>query len=195
MGIIKKGADLVYAFRFVRMLVMKWENWDAYKEGLIDAKGKRIKSVRVKTDAQKNAYTPFIRLVANLKRIIQKIPGGGSKLGSFASALFLLKEKYNMSDDKLRDALQEYGLDTSDMLEEESQWFMLEDNQLSPGIYRVKEDKILNESYDEIVFGKDQIRVLDDSYPVGDIFGLNVYEATHLKTNKQVYVTANEIYK
>ena len=195
MGIIKKGADLVYAFRFVRMLVMKWENWDAYKEGLIDAKGKRIKSVRIKTDAQKNAYTPFIRLVANLKRIIQKIPGGGSKLGSFASALFLLKEKYNMSDDKLRDALQEYGLDTSDMLEEESQWFMLEDNQLSPGIYRVKEDKILNESYDEMVFGKDQIRVLDDSYPIGDIFGLNVYEATHLKTNKQVYVTANEIYK
>ena len=195
MGIIKKGADLVYAFRFVRMLVMKWENWDAYKEGLIDAKGKRIKSVRIKTDAQKNAYTPFIRLVANLKRIIQKIPGGGSKLGSFASALFLLKEKYNMSDDKLRDALQEYGLDTSDMLEEESQWFMLEDNQLSPGIYRVKEDKILNESYDEMVFGKDQIRVLDDSYPVGDIFGLNVYEAIHLKTNKQVYVTPNEIYK
>jgi len=194
-GIIKKGADLVYAFRFVRMLVMKWENWDAYKEGLIDEKGKRIKSVRIKTDAQKNAYTPFIRLVANLKRIIQKIPGGGSKLGSFASALFLLKEKYNMSDDKLRDALQEYGLDTSDMLEEESQWFMLEDNQLSPGIYRVKEDKILNESYDEMVFGKDQIRVLDDSYPIGDIFGLNVYEATHLKTNKQVYVTANEIYK
>ena len=195
MGIIKKGADLVYAFRFVRMLVMKWENWDAYKEGLIDEKGKRIKSVRVKTDAQKNAYTPFIRLVANLKRIIQKIPGGGSKLGSFASALFLLKEKYNMSDDKLRDALQECGLDTSDILEEESQWFMLEDNQLSPGIYRVKEDKILNESYDEMVFGKDQIRVLDDSYPIGDIFGLNVYEATHLKTNKQVYVTANEIYK
>ena len=195
MGIIKKGADLVYAFRFVRMLVMKWENWDAYKEGLIDAKGKRIKSVRIKTDAQKNAYTPFIRLVANLKRIIQKIPGGGSKLGSFASALFLLKEKYNMSDDKLRDALQEYGLDTSDMLEEESQWFMLEDNQLSPGIYRVKEDKILNESYDEMVFGKDQIRVLDDSYPVGDIFGLNIYEAIHLKTNKQVYVTPNEIYK
>ena len=195
MGIIKKGADLVYAFRFVRMLVMKWENWDAYKEGLIDEKGKRIKSVRIKTDAQKNAYTPFIRLVANLKRIIQKIPGGGSKLGSFASALFLLKEKYNMSDDKLRDALQEYGLDTSDMLEEESQWFMLEDNQLSPGIYRVKEDKILNESYDEMVFGKDQIRVLDNSSPIGDIFGLNVYEATHLKTNKQVYVTANEIYK
>jgi len=194
-GIIKKGADLVYAFRFVRMLVMKWENWDAYKEGLIDEKGKRIKSVRIKTDAQKNAYTPFIRLVANLKRIIQKIPGGGSKLGSFASALFLLKEKYNMSDDKLRDALQEYGLDTSDMLEEESQWFMLEDNQLSPGIYRVKEDKILNESYDEMVFGKDQIRVLDDSYPVGDIFGLNIYEAIHLKTNKQVYVTPNEIYK
>ena len=31
MSILKRGADLVYTFRFIRMLVMKWENWDAYK--------------------------------------------------------------------------------------------------------------------------------------------------------------------
>lgn len=195
MGIIKKGADLVYAFRFVRMLVMKWENWDAYKEGLIDAKGKRIKSVKVKTDAQKNAYTPFIRLVANIKRLIQKIPGGGSKLGSFAAALFLLKENYNISDKKIEDAISQCGLSTSDILEEESKWFILEDNQLSPGIYRVKEEKILNSTFEEMVFAKDQIRISDNSYPIGDIFGLNIYEATHLKTNQKIYITTNEIYK
>ena len=52
MGIVKAAADLTYAFRFVRMLVMKWENWDAYKEGLIDKEGKRIKGVDINTDEQ-----------------------------------------------------------------------------------------------------------------------------------------------
>ena len=36
MGIIKRAADLTYTFRFIRMLVMRWENWDAYKMGIID---------------------------------------------------------------------------------------------------------------------------------------------------------------
>ena len=49
MGILKSAADTVYAFRFIRMLVMKWENWDAYKEGIIDANGKRVKGVTINT--------------------------------------------------------------------------------------------------------------------------------------------------
>ena len=43
MGLLKGAADLVYTFRFIRMLVMNWESWDAYKEGIIDKNGKRIK--------------------------------------------------------------------------------------------------------------------------------------------------------
>ena len=43
---LKGAADLVYTFRFIRMLVMKWEEWDAYKEGIIADSGKRIKSVK-----------------------------------------------------------------------------------------------------------------------------------------------------
>ena len=40
MGLLKGAADLVYTFRFIRMLVMNWESWDAYKEGIIDKNGK-----------------------------------------------------------------------------------------------------------------------------------------------------------
>ena len=47
MGVLKGAADLVYTFRFIRMMVMKWENWDAYKLGLIDENGKRIKKNRL----------------------------------------------------------------------------------------------------------------------------------------------------
>ena len=90
MSILKRGADLVYTFRFIRMLVMKWENWDAYKLGIIDENGKRIKSVKLDSPEKKNAYTPFVRLGPNIKRLLTKIPGAGTKLGSFAAALFLI---------------------------------------------------------------------------------------------------------
>lgn len=195
MGIVKRAADLAYTFRFIRMLVLDWKSWDAYKEGLIDEDGKRIKGIKIDSDAKRNAYTPFIRLCANIKRLLSKIPGGGSKLGSFAAALFLIKEKYSLSDNHLEKALRKSGVDTLDFLNEENQWFMLEDKQLSPGVYRVKEAKMLNSTHEELVMPKDQIKVFDNAYPVGDVFGLDIYEAIHLKTNQQIYVTVSEIYK
>ena len=90
MSILKRGADMVYTFRFIRMLVMDWKNWDAYKQGVIDEKGKRIKSQPLDTDERKSSYTPFIRLSANIKRLLSKIPGLGSGLGSFAAGLFII---------------------------------------------------------------------------------------------------------
>ena len=57
---------------------------------------KRDRNVKLDSDEKKSAYTPFIRLAANVKRLVAKIPGGGSRLGSFASALYLIKEKYNL---------------------------------------------------------------------------------------------------
>lgn len=195
MGIVKRAADLAYAFRFVRMLVLDWKSWDAYKEGLIDEDGKRIKSVKIDSDAKRNAYTPFIRLCANVKRLLSKVPGGGSKLGSFAAALYLIKERYSLSDSQLEKGLHKVGIDTLDFMNEDNQWFMLENKQLSPGVYRIKGLKVLNSTCEEIVMPKDQIKVLDNSYPIGDVFGLDIYEAIHLKTNQQIYFTASEIYK
>ena len=94
MSILKRGADMVYTFRFIRMLVMSWTSWDAYKEGLIDKNGKRLKDVKIETDAQKNSYTPFIRLAANVKRLLNKVPGLGTSLGSFAAGLFQVPGLY-----------------------------------------------------------------------------------------------------
>lgn len=196
MGIVKRAADLAYTFRFIRLLVMDWKNWDAYKEGLIDENGKRIKSVKMDTDAKKSSYTPFIRLAANIKRLISKIPGGGTKLGSFAAGLFLIKENYNLKDKDLKNILEKCGIDSLDFLAEaRMNWFVLEDKELIPGIYRVKESKILNRNFEEWVWPKDQIRIRENSYPVGDVFGIDVYEATHLKTNQKIYITTSEIYK
>ena len=196
MGLIKRAADLAYTFRFIRMLVMDWKNWDAYKEGLIDENGKRIKSVKMDTDAKKSAYTPFIRLAANTKRLLSKIPGGGSKLGSFAAGLFLIKEQYGLTDDDLDKILTKMEIDVLDFLNEDNQWFILEDKSISPGMYRIKDEKIINSTYEPMVLPKDQIKIYEDlNFPVGSVFGMDIYEATHVKTNQRIYITTSEIYK
>ena len=195
MGLVKRAADLAFTFRFIRMLVMDWKDWDAYKEGIIDDEGKRIKSAKLDDDKKKSAYTPFIRLAANVKRLLSNIPGGSTKLGSFAAALFLIKEDYNLSEKQLDKILEEFGIDQLDFLIESSEWFILEDKMLSPGIYRLHEHKILNKTYDDIVNPKDQIRIYENSYPVGSVFGIDIYKAEHVRTRQSVYVTTSEIYK
>ena len=191
MGLVKRAADLAYTFRFIRMMVMDWKDWDAYKLGIIDENGKRNKNVKMDSDEKRSAYTPFIRLAANIKRLIAKIPGGGSKLGSFASALYLIKEKVGTKG--LEKICKELNVDVLDFLNEKNEWFLLDDKQLTPGIYRVSTPKLLNKTCDELVWPKDQIRITNESFPVGDVFGVDIYEAIHVNTNKQVYVTAGEL--
>ena len=92
MGIIKKAADLVYTFRFLRLLTTNFEDTDAYKLGLIDDKGKNLK--KPQTSKERDAYTYLHKLVFNMKKLINKLPGGESKLKSMVTALFLIKEYY-----------------------------------------------------------------------------------------------------
>ena len=195
MSLLKTAGDLVYTFRFIRMLVLKWPEWDAYKQGIIDDNGKRIKSVKIDTQAKKDAWTPFIRLCANIKRLVSKIPGGGSRLGGFVSALYLIKENAKLKDKDIQKILDSVNINDLDFLSEENQWFMREDGTISPGVYQVEEYKLLNNSLEEMVFPKDKIRIKEDTRPVGKLFGIDVYTATHLRTNQQIYVTNREIYK
>ena len=191
MGILKRAADITYTFRFIRMMAMDWKDWDAYKLGIIDENGKRQRNVKLDNDEKKSAYTPFIRLAANLKRLVSAVPGGGSKLGSFASALFLIKEKVGTKG--LEKICKELNVDVLDFLNEQNEWFLLDNKQLSPGIYRVTNSKLLNKTCDELVWPKDQVRIKEECFPVGEVFGVDIYEATHVNTDKQVYVTTSEL--
>ncbi len=144
---------------------------------------------------KKSAYTPFIRLSANVKRLLSKIPGGGSKLGSFAAGLFLIKEKYGFTDKNIKDICEKVNVDVLDFLNESNEWFMLEDKQISPGIYKVYNPKLLNSTCDELVWPKDEIRIEEECFPIGDIFGVDIYEAVHMKTQQRIYIALSEIYK
>ena len=70
---IREGAmnvvDTVIVFRILKMMTRKWSEMDAYKFGLIDDNGKRIKTKKPKTSEEKNSFTLLHRLVFYLKRL------------------------------------------------------------------------------------------------------------------------------
>lgn len=194
MGLIKQAGDLVYTFRFLRLLTTKFEDTEAYKAGIIDENGKRLKSFDLNTmdnrNTYKNYYTPFHRLVFNIKKIMEKVPGGGSRLASYAAALYLLKEHFGVKEKEIKKSL---NVDALDFMSEQTEWFLLENNQLSPGTYKVLSNKLLNDTYDEVVLPRDKVAVSENCYPVGEMFGLNIYEVTHCKTRKNIYVAVSEL--
>lgn len=88
--------DNLIAWRILYLLVKPFNETDAYKLGIIDETGKNlIKSRDLETGEQKNAYTYLHRLVFNLKKLLNKLPGGESKLKNIVAAFFLVKESYS----------------------------------------------------------------------------------------------------
>jgi len=87
--------DTYITYRIITILTKDWDEQEAYKYGIIDKKGKALrKSKELNGSKEKDSYTTLIRFIFNLKRIIEKIPGGRSKLGSYtAAALLFLKEE------------------------------------------------------------------------------------------------------
>lgn len=83
-------ADLVLIYQFIKRLTTPFNKTEAYKLGLIDEKGKRLK--KAQTSEEKKAMGYFDRLVFNIKRLLEKLPGGSSRIASYGAALWLIKE-------------------------------------------------------------------------------------------------------
>lgn len=87
--------DNLIAYRVLSMLVTNFEDTDAFKLGIIDKDGHALKKSKdLKTEEEKDAYDYLTRLVFNLKRLINKLPGGETKIKSMIAALWLVKEQY-----------------------------------------------------------------------------------------------------
>jgi hypothetical protein len=197
MGILKSAADLVYTIRFLKLLVTPFDKTDAFKAGIVDENGQKNKDFNLNSmddrEAYRSHYTPFHRLVFNLKRLMAKVPGGQSVVARYGAALALIKEHGDLSDKNLNKIHAETGIDILDCLAEETQWFMLEGDQLSPGVYKMKNESITTK-FEEIVKKGDNIRIVE-THPIDEVLGLQVYEAVHLKSGQSLYITTSEITK
>ena len=101
-------------FQFLKTLVKPFKDTDAYKLGIIDDKGNYLKKQKdLKTSEEKRASNIFTRLVWNIKKILEKIPFGKTKIASLATALYLIREeaeKLGADGDLIEEAFAEYLL-------------------------------------------------------------------------------------
>ena len=87
--------DNVIAAKLLAMLVTPFNKTEAYKLGIIDATGKvLIHAKDLKTNEQKDAYNYLTRLIFNIKRLINKLPGGESNLKNLTAAYYFVKERF-----------------------------------------------------------------------------------------------------
>lgn len=86
--------DNMIALRLLTILCTPFNEFPAYKAGVIDEKGKYIVPKNKQTPAQKKTLTYLDRLMINIKKMINKLPGGESKLKNIVAAMVLIKECY-----------------------------------------------------------------------------------------------------
>ena len=101
-----RAIDLFVTYRFLKLLTTPFEKQDAFKLGIIDKDGNRIRkpkstlpAVELTTTELKNSYTILHKLVFNIKKLFAKVPGLRTKVGTYAAALFLLKDTFKESVD------------------------------------------------------------------------------------------------
>ncbi len=93
--------DSVLVYQFLKRLVTPFEKFPAYKTGVIDKNGKVIVPKNKRTQEQRNSFKIFDNMILKMKKLLAKIPGGKSKLASYAAALWFVREHQQWDEDRL----------------------------------------------------------------------------------------------
>ena len=189
-----RAVDLFVVYRFLKLLVTPWEKQEAFKLGIIDKNGKALKRARdLGLESERSAFTLLHRLVFNCKRIMNKIPGVRTQLGTYATALFLLKEHYNLDhipEGEINKYLMENKLVSFDNnISEEVMGF---GNMLPMGEYKLKDQVTADDDEIDAQPG-DIVSALEDTPPSDRILGVDVFPVIHKKSNKIIYVSLEDI--
>ena len=194
-----RAIDLFVTYRFIKLLVTPFEQTDAYKMGIIDKDGYRTDKKLYKQSEQ-NAYTVLHKLVFNIKRIFAKVPGLRTRLGTYAAALFLLKDTFKehvedpqVFEKEFMNYLKENGIELDNTIVEEVQ---LENGKLAKGIYILTQDVVATGEEDEDnidALTGDEVEVFEDTPPEDTILGVDVFPVIHRKTKQKIFVSAEDI--
>ena len=205
-----RAIDLFVTYRFIKLLVTPFEKTEAFKLGIIDKNGNRVMPPRdpktniqvkkpepLRTSEEKSAYTILHKLVFNIKKIFAKVPGLRTKLGTYAAALFLLKDTFKESVDdpdvfekEFMKYLKEQGYEIDDSISEEVIGF---GEVLPKGEYVLVND-ILNKEEEELTAKKgDKVIAFEDESPVDSILGVEIFSVVHEKSKEVIYVSLEDI--
>ena len=197
-----RAVDLFVTYRFLKLLTTPFNKTDAFKFGIIDKDGNRIKnkdgSVEVlRTPDEKGAYTILHKLIFNIKKLFGKVPGLRTKVGTYAAALFLLKDTFkehvedpDIFEKEFMKYLKEEGYELDNSISEDVIGF---GEILPKGNYVLVTD-ILNKEEEELSAKKgDKVVAYDDEAPVDTILGVEIFPVIHVKTQEKIYVSLEDI--
>ena len=201
-----RAIDLFVTYRFIKLLVTPFDKTPAFKLGIIDKDGNRVmektvargmQPTQLNTSEEKSAYTILHKLVFNIKKIFAKVPGLRTKLGTYAAALFLLKDTFKESVDdpdvfekEFMKYLKEQGYEIDDSISEEVIGF---GEVLPKGEYVLVND-ILNKEEEELTAKKgDKVIAFEDEAPVDSILGVEIFSVVHEKSKEVIYVSLEDI--
>ena len=189
-----RAIDLLITYRIIKLLVTPFEKQEAYKYGIIDKDGKVLRKTKdLRTAKEKDAYTVLHRFVFNLKRLINLIPGGKSKLGTYAAALgLLLKEQKDINAVELERTLYKHLVDNNLIAYED-------DLNESVGFDYLPEGRFTVIDNLEDLNGKKTAEVGDIVYttenqkPFDNYFGVNLYHVINEDTKEKIIVSEDNI--
>ena len=126
-------------------------------------------------------------------RILSKIPLIKTQLGTYAAALFLLKEHYkieNLPEGEITKYLLENNLvELNDDIEEEVVGF---GNMLPAGEYRLK-DQVTADDEEVDAQAGDIVTAIEDTPPSDRILGVDIFPVVHQRSNKKIYISLEDI--
>ena len=199
-----RAIDLFVTYRFIKLLTTPFNRTEAFKLGIIDKDGNRIlqpnstqPAVELATAQLQNAYTVLHKLVFNIKKIFAKVPGLRTKVGTYAAALFLLKDtfKEHVEDPEVFEKefmkyLKENDVEFDDSISEEVIGF----GEILPKGEYVLVNDILNKEEEELSAKKgDKVIAFDDEPPVDTVLGVEIFPVIHDKTKEKIYVSLEDI--
>lgn len=188
---LKEGAmgvvDTVIVFRILKMMTRKWSEMDAFKFGLIDDNGKRIKTKKPKTSEEKNSYTLLHRLVFNLKRVLELLPFGRTRLASYAASLALLKEHFEIDGKYLEESFYTYLKENDLVLD------LLEGHDNMNNLQKGKEYELRQSVWNEedcIGTRGDQVQVLGKT---DNVMGVDIYRVYNRSQDQSMLITGHDV--
>ena len=199
-----RAVDLFVTYRFIKLLTTPFEKTDAFKLGIIDKDGNRIRKpnssqveVELTTSQLKNSYTILHKLVFNIKKIFSKLPILKTKIGTYAAALFLLKDtfKEHMQDpDIFEKEFMKFLKENNVVLDTEISEEVIGFGEVLPkGEYLLKND-ILNKEEEELTAKKgDRVAAFEDQAPIDTVLGVEIFPVIHMKTQEKIYVSLEDI--
>ena len=199
-----RAVDLFVTYRFIKLLTTPFNKTDAYKFGIIDDKGNRIREdnstrpkVELTTSQLKNSYTVLHKLVFNIKKIFSKLPLLKTKIGTYAAALVLLKDtfKEHMQDpDIFEKEFMKFLKENNVVLDTEISEEVIGFGEVLPkGEYVLKND-ILNKEEEELTAKKgDKVSAFEDQAPIDTVLGVEIFPVIHMKTQEKIYVSLEDI--